>query len=153
MLLSVYENMLEERLKNVSSKSGYARNFIIGECYGIIRASMADPSIHESDSEQLWDMIAVELQKLSLSDFTENSDLRNNTHNGMKIRELCLSSINEAINEYVENNYDSEYCKGVLDGLIMYCDIYCDCPEELSEMKKRRNEKIYKKKLDKLCDI
>ena len=153
MLLSTYENMLEERLKNVSSKSGYARNFIIGECYGIIRASMADPSIHESDSEQLWDMIAVDLQKLSLSDFTENSDLRDNIHNSMKIRELCLSSINEAIDEYVENNYDSEYCKGVLDGLIMYCDIYCNCPRELSELKKRRNEKIYKKKLDKLCDI
>ena len=62
MLLSIYEDMLEERLKNVSSKSGYARNFIIGECYGIIRASMADPSIHESDSVQLWDLILLKIQ-------------------------------------------------------------------------------------------
>lgn len=153
MLLSVYESMLKERLENIGSKSGYARNFIVGECYGIVRASMADPSISISDSEYLWDIIAVELQMLSLSDFSENSDLRDNMHNSMKIRELCLSSINEAINEYVENNYDSEYCNGVLDGLIMYCDIYCDCPEELSKMKKRRNEEVYKKKLDKLCDI
>lgn len=145
MLLSVYENMLEERLKNISSKSGYARNFIIGECYGIIRASMADPSIHESDSEQLWDMIAVELQKLSLSDFTENSDLRNNMHNGVKIRELCLWAISEAIDEYVEDGHDSEYCRGLIDGLIMYCDIYCNCPEELDALKKKRNEEIYKK--------
>lgn len=145
MLLSIYENMLEERLKNVSSKSGYARNFIIGECYGIIRASMADPSIHESDSEQLWDMIAVELQKLSLSDFTENSDLRNNMYNGVKIRELCLWAISEAIDEYVEDGHDSEYCRGLIDGLIMYCDIYCNCPEELDALKKKRNEEIYKK--------
>ena len=145
MLLSIYENMLEERLKNVSSKSGYARNFIIGECYGIIRTSMADPSIHESDSEQLWDMIAVELQKLSLSDFTENSDLRNNMHNGVKIRELCLWAISEAIDEYVEDGHDSEYCRGLIDGLIMYCDIYCNCPEELDALKKKRNEEIYKK--------
>lgn len=145
MLLSIYENLLEERLKNVGSKSGYARNFIIGECYGIIRASMADPSIHESDSEQLWDMIAVELQKLSLSDFTENSDLRNNMHNGMKIRELCLAGIKESIGEYGEYENDSEYYKGVIDGLIMYCDIYCNCPEELDALKKKRNEEIYKK--------
>lgn len=145
MLLSIYENMLEERLKNVGSKSGYARNFIIGECYGIIRASMADPSIHESDSEQLWDMIAAELQKLSLSDFTENSDLRNNMYNGMKIRELCLVGIKESISEYGEYENDSEYCKGVIDGLIMYCDIYCNCPEELDALKKKRNEEIYKK--------
>lgn len=145
MLLSIYEDMLEERLKNVSSKSGYARNFIIGECYGIIRASMADPSIHESDSEQLWDMISVELQKLSLSDFTENSDLRNNMHNCMKIRELCLVGIRESINEYGEYKNDSEYCKGVIDGLIMYCDIYCNCPEELDELKKKRNKEIYKR--------
>lgn len=145
MLLSIYENMLEERLKNVSSKSGYARNFIIGECYGIIRASMADPSIHNSDSEQLWDMIAVELQKLSLSDFTENSDLRNNMHDGMKIRELCLWAISEAIDEYVEDEHDSGYCRGLIDGLIMYCDIYCNCPEELDALKKKRNEEIYKK--------
>ena len=145
MLLSVYENMLEERLKNIGSKSGYARNFIIGECYGIIRASMVDPSIHNNDSEQLWDMIAVELQKLSLSDFTENSDLCNNMRNGMKIRELCLWAISEAIDEYVENGYDSEYCRGLIDGLIMYCDIYCNCPEELDALKKKRNEEIYKK--------
>lgn len=145
MLLSVYENMLEERLKNIGSKSGHARNFIIGECYGIIRASMADPSIHESDSEQLWDMISVELQKLSLSDFTENSDLRNNMRNGMKIRELCLWAISEAIDEYVENGHDSEYCQGLIDGLIMYCDIYCNCPEELDALKKKRNKEIYKK--------
>ena len=145
MLLSVYENMLEERLKNISSKSGYARNFIIGECYGIIRASMADPSIHNSDSEQLWDMIAVELQKLSLSDFTENSDLRNNMHDTTKIRELCLWAISESIDEYMETGHDDEYCRGLIDGLIMYCDIYCDCPEELDALKKKRNEEIYKK--------
>lgn len=153
MLLSVYEGMLKERLKSVSSKSGYARNFIVGECYGVIRTAMSDPDISFDESAHLWDMIAVELQKLSLSDFSENSELRDNIHNSMKIRELCLSGVNEAISEYVENNYDSEYCKGVLDGLIMYCDIYCDCPQELSELKKRRNEEIYKKKLDKLCDI
>lgn len=153
MLLSFYEGMLRERLKNISSKSGYARNFIVGECYGIIRVAMADPDITLDESACLWDMIAVELQELSLSDFSENSELRDNMRSSMKIRELCLSGINEAINEYMENNYDSEYCKGVLDGLIMYCDIYCDCPQELSELKKRRNEEIYKKKLDKLCDI
>lgn len=145
MLLSVYENMLDERLKNVCSKSGYARNFIIGECYGIIRASMADPSISISASEQLWDMIAVELQKLSLSDFSENSDLRDNLYNGLKIRELCLSGIGESIDEYGEYDHDSEYCKGVIDGLIMYCDIYCNCPEELDALKEKRNKEIYKK--------
>lgn len=145
MLLSVYESMLDERLKNVSSKSGYARNFIVGECYGIIRASMADPSLSISDSERLWDMIAVELQKLSLSDFSENSDLRNNMHNGMKIRELCLGGIRESINEYGEHEDDSEYCKGVIDGLIMYCDIYCNCPEELERLREKRNKEIYKK--------
>lgn len=145
MLLSVYENMLDERLKNIGSKSGYARNFIIGECYGIIRASMADPSIHDSDSEQLWDMIAVELQKLSLSDFTENLDFRNNMHNAMKIRELLLWAISESIDEYMEDGSDGEYCRGLVDGLIMYCDIYCDCPEELNKLKEKRNKEIYKK--------
>lgn len=145
MLLSVYENMLEERLKNIGSKSGYARNFIVGECYGIIRASMADPGIRDSDYEQLWDMVAVELQKLSLSDFTENSDLRNNIHNAMKIRELLLWAISESIDEYAEDESDGEYCRGLIDGLIMYCDIYCNCPDELDALKKKRNEKIYKK--------
>lgn len=145
MLLSVYENMLDERLKNAGSKSGYARNFIVGECYGIIRASMADPSISISDSEQLWDMVAVELQKLSLSNFSENSDLRDNLYNGLKIRELCLGAINESINEHGEYDHDSEYCKGVIDGLIMYCDIYCNCPEELDMLKEKRNKEIYKK--------
>lgn len=145
MLLSTYENMLDERLKNIGSKSGYARNFIIGECYGIIRASMADPSISNSDSEQLWDMIAVELQKLSLSDFTENSDLHNNIHNAMKIRELILRAISESIDEYMEDGSDGEYCRGLVDGLIMYCDIYCDCPEELNKLKEKRNKEIYKK--------
>lgn len=145
MLLSVYENMLGERLKNICSKSGYARNFIIGECYGIIRASMADLSIRDSDSEQLWDIIAVELQKLSLSDFTENSDLRNNIHNAMKIRELLLWAISESIDEYIDNGSDGEYCRGLIDGLIMYCDIYCDCPEELNRLKEKRNKEIYKK--------
>ena len=145
MLLSVYENMLEERLKSISSKSGYARNFIVGECYGIVRASMVDPSIHDSDSEQLWDMIAVELQKLSLSDFTENSDLRDNMHNAIKIRELLLWAISESIDEYIEDGSDGEYCRGLIDGLIMYCDIYCNCPEELDALKKKRNEEIYKK--------
>lgn len=145
MLLSVYENMLDERLKNIGSKSGYARNFIIGECYGIIRASMADPSIHDSDSEQLWDMVAVELQKLSLSDFTENLDLRNDMHNAMKIRELLLWAISESIDECMQDGSDGEYCRGLVDGLIMYCDIYCDCPEELNKLKEKRNKEIYKK--------
>lgn len=144
MLLSVYESMLKERLENIGSKSGYARNFIVGECYGIVRTSMADPSVSISDSEYLWDMIAVELQKLSLSDFSENSELRDNMHNGMKIRELCLGGIRESINEYGEYENDSEYCKGVIDGLIMYCDIYCNCPEELDKLKEKRNKEIYK---------
>ena len=145
MLLLVYEDMLRERLKDVCSKSGYARNFIIGECYGIIRTAMDDPGISVSESEHLWDMIAVELQKLSLSDFSEDSELRDNMYNGMKIRELCLGGINESINEYGEYAHDSEYCKGVIDGLIMYCDIYCNCPEELDALKEKRNKEIYKK--------
>ena len=145
MLLSFYEGMLKERLKNVSSKSGYARNFIVGECYGIIRVATIDPDIALDESAYLWDLIAVELQKLSLSDFSENSDLRDNMHNGMKIRELCLVGIRESINEYGEYKNDSEYCKGVIDGLIMYCEIYCNCPKELEELKEKRNKEIYKK--------
>lgn len=145
MLLSFYEGMLNERLKNVSSKSGYARNFIIGECYGIIRVAMADPDITFDESAYLWDIIAAELQKLSLSDFSENSDLRDNMHKAMKIRELCLWGINEAIDEYREHEDDREYCQGLIDGLIMYCDIYCDCPEELDELKEKRNKEIYEK--------
>lgn len=145
MLLSFYEGMLKERLKNVSSKSEYARNFIVGECYGIIRIATIDPDIALDESAYLWDLIAVELQKLSLSDFSENSDLRDNMHNGMKIRELCLVGIRESINEYGEYKNDSEYCKGVIDGLIMYCEIYCNCPEELEELKEKRNKEIYKK--------
>lgn len=145
MLLSLYEGMLKERLKNVSSKSGYARNFIVGECYGVLRTAMSDPDISFDESVHLWDMIAVELQKLSLSDFSENSELRDNMHNGMKIRELCLGGIDEAINEYGEYEHDSEYCKGVIDGLIMYCDIYCNCPEELDALKEKRNKEIYKR--------
>jgi hypothetical protein len=144
MLLLVYEDMLKERLKNVCSKSGYARNFIIGECYGIIRTAMVDPGVSISESESLWDMIAVELQRLSLSDFSENSDLRDNMHNAIKIRELCLWGINEAIDEYKEHEHDSDYCQGLIDGLVMYCDIYCNCPEELDELKKKRNKEIYK---------
>lgn len=144
MLLSVYEGMLNERLKNVSSKSGYARNFIVGECYGIIRTAMSDPDVPFDESAHLWDLIAVELQKLSLSDFSENSDLRDNMHNGIKIRELCLGGIRESINEYGEYENGSEYCKGVIDGLIMYCDIYCNCPEELDKLKEKRNKEIYK---------
>lgn len=144
MLLSVYEGMLNERLKNVSSKSGYARNFIVGECYGVIRTAMSDPDISFDESAHLWDLIAVELQKLSPSDFSENSELRDNMHNGMKIRELCLGGICESINEYGEYENDSEYCKGVIDGLIMYCDIYCNCPEELDKLKEKRNKEIYK---------
>lgn len=144
MLLLVYEDMLRERLKNVCSKSGYAKNFIIGECYGIIRTAMADPGVSISESESLWDMIAVELQKLSLSDFSENSDLRNNMRNAIKMRELCLRGINEAIDEYREHEHDYEYCQGLIDGLIMYCDIYCNCPEELDGLIKRRNKEIYK---------
>lgn len=145
MLLSVYESMLKERLENTGSKSGYARNFIIGECYGIVRLAMIDSDIAFDESAYLWDMIAVELQKLSLSDFSENSDLRNNMYNGMRIRELCLGGIRESINEYGEHEDDSEYCEGVIDGLIMYCDIYCNCPEELEKLKEKRNKEIYKK--------
>lgn len=145
MLLSVYESMLKERLENIGSKSGYARNFIVGECYGIVRTSMADPSVSISDSEYLWDMIAVELQKLSLLDFSENSELRGNMNNATKIRELCLWAISESIDEYVEDRHDGEYCRGLIDGLIMYCDIYCNCPEELAELKEKRNKEIYKK--------
>lgn len=145
MLLSIYENMLKDRLENIGSKSGYARNFIVGECYGIVRLATVDPDIVLDKSAYLWDMIAVELQKLSLLDFSENSDLRDNMHNGMRIRELCLGGIRESINEYGEHENDSEYCKGVIDGLIMYCDIYCNCPEELKELKEKRNKEIYKK--------
>lgn len=145
MLLSLYEGMLKERLKNVSSKSGYARNFIVGECYGVIRTAMSDPDISFDESAHLWDMIAVELQKLSLSDFTENSDLRDNMHKAMKTRELCLCGINESIDEYGEHERDSEYCRGLIDGLIMYCDIYCNCPEELDVLKEKRNKEIYKR--------
>lgn len=144
MLLPFYKGMLNERLKNVSSKSGYARNFIVGECYGVIRIAMSDPDISFDESTDLWDMIAVELQKLSLSDFSENSDLRDNMHSAMKIRELCLRGINEAIDEYREHEDDREYCQGLIDGLIMYCDIYCDCPKELDELKEKRNKEIYK---------
>lgn len=145
MILSLYEDMLKERLKNVSSKSGYARNFIVGECYGIIRVATLDPDIAFEESAHLWDLIAAELQNLSLSDFSENSDLRDDMHNGLKIRELCLGGINESINEYEEYENDSEYCKGVIDGLIMYCDIYSNCPEELNALKEKRNKEIYKK--------
>lgn len=145
MLLSVYEGMLKERLKNVCSKSGYARNFIIGECYGIIRLAMVDPGVTFDDSTYLWDLIAIELQKLSLSDFTENSELRDNIRSAAKIRELCLWAIDESIDEYTEYDDDSDYCRGLIDGLIMYCDIYCDCPEELNRLKEKRNKEIYKK--------
>lgn len=145
MLLSIYEGMLKERLKNVSSKSGYAGNFIVGECYGVIRTAMSDPDISFDESAHLWDMIAVELQKLSLSDFSENSELRDNMHKAMKTRELCLWGINESIDEYEEHERDSEYCQGLIDGLIMYCDIYCNCPEELDALKEKRNKEIYKK--------
>lgn len=145
MLLSLYEGMLKERLKNVSSKSGYARNFIVGECYGVIRTAMSDPDISFDESAHLWDMIAVELQKLSLSDFSENSELRDNMHKAMKTRELCLCGINESIDEYGEHERDSEYCRGLIDGLIMYCDIYCNCPEELDALKEKRNKEIYKR--------
>lgn len=145
MLLSVYEGMLKERLKNVCSKSGYARNFIIGECYGVIRLAMVDPDVSFDESTYLWDLISVELQKLSLSDFTENSELCDNVRSALRIRELCMWAINESIDEYAEYEDDSEYCRGLIDGLIMYCDIYCDCPKELEELKEKRNKEIYKK--------
>lgn len=144
MLLSTYENMLKERLKNTSSKSGYARNFIVGECYGVIRTAMSDPDISFDECAYLWDLIAVELQKLSLSDFSKDSELRDNMHTNMKIRELCMSGIDESIDQYKEHEHDCEYCRGVIDGLIMYCDIYCNCPEELDELKEKRNKEIYK---------
>lgn len=145
MLLSVYEGMLKERLENVGSKSGYARNFIIGECYGIIRIAMIDPDVAFDESTYLWDLIAIELQKLSLSDFSENSEFRDNIRSAVKIRELCLWAIDESIDEYTEHNDDREYRRGLIDGLIMYCDIYCDCPEELNRLKEKRNKEIYKK--------
>lgn len=145
MLLSVYEKMLKERLKNIGSKSGYARNFIVGECYGIIRLAMIDPDVAFDESTYLWDLIAIELQKLSLSDFSENSEFHDNIRSASKIRELCLCAIDESIDEYTEHDNDSEYCRGLVDGLIMYCDIYCDCPEELNKLKEKRNKEIYKK--------
>ena len=145
MLLSVYESMLKERLENIGSKSGYARNFIIGECYGVIRLAMIDPDIAFDESTYLWDLIAVELQKLSLSDFSENSELCDNIRSASRVRELCLWAINESIDEYTEHGDDREYCRGLIDGLIMYCDIYCDCPEELNELKEKRNKEIYKR--------
>lgn len=148
MLLSVYEGMLKERLENVCSKSGYARNFIIGECYGVIRLAMIDPDVTFDESTYLWDLIAIELQKLSLSDFTENSELSDNIRSAAKIRELCLWAVNESIDEYTEHSHDSDYCRGLIDGLIMYCDIYCDCPEELNKLKERETKKFIER-LDK----
>ena len=145
MLLSVYEEMLKERLKNVGQKSGYARIFMVGECYGIIRLAMIDPDVAFDESTYLWDLIAIELQKLSLSDFTENSELRDNVRSAAKIKELCLWAINESIDEYTEYSHDGDYCRGLIDGLIMYCDIYCDCPKELDELKEKKKKKNHKK--------
>lgn len=145
MLFSVYESMLSERLQNVESKTSYTRNFIVGECYGIIRTAMVDSDVSFDESTALWDMLAVQLQKLSKDDFTENSELRDDMRDNMKMYELCLSAADDSLSEYVQNGHNREYCQGVIDGLIMYCDIYCDCPPELKKIREKRNKILYSK--------
>lgn len=145
MLFSVYESMLSDRLQNVESKTRYTRNFIVGECYGIIRTAMADHDISFDESAVLWDMLAIQLQKLSKDDFTENSELCDNMRDNMKMYELCLSAVDDSLIEYAQIGHDREYCQGIIDGLIMYCDIYCNCSPELEKIKKKRNKILYSK--------
>lgn len=145
MLFSTYESMLSERLQNVESKTSYARNFIVGECYGIIRTAMIDHDISFDESTVLWDMLAIQLQKLSKDDFTKILEYRDNMRDNMRIYELCISAADDSLAEYAQDGHNNEYCKGVIDGLIMYCDIYCNCPPELEKIKKKRNKILYNK--------
>lgn len=145
MLFSTYESMLLERLQNVDNKTSHTRNFIVGECYGIIRTAMADNNISFDESAILWDMLAIQLQRLSKDDFTENSELHDNMRNNVRMYELCLSAVDDSLTEYAQNGHNREYCQGVIDGLIMYCDIYCDCVPELEKIKKKRNKILYSK--------
>lgn len=145
MLFSTYESMLSERLQNVESKTSYARNFIVGECYGIIRTAMIDHDISFDESTALWDMLAIQLQKLSKDDFTKILEYRDNMRDNMRIYELCISAADDSLAEYAQDGHNNEYCKGVIDGLIMYCDIYCNCPPELEKIKKKRNKILYNK--------
>lgn len=145
MLSSTYESMLSERLQNVDSKTSYTRNFIVGECYGIIRTAMSDNDLSFDECAALWDMLAIQLQKLSKDDFTGNSELRDNMRDNMRMYELCFSAVDDSLTEYVQDGHDREYCRGVIDGLIMYCDIYCNCPPELEKIKEKRNKILYSK--------
>ena len=145
MLFPVYETMLSERLQNVDGKTSYARNFIVGECYGIIRTAMADNDLSFNEYATLWDMLAIQLQKLSKDDFTGNSELRDNMRDNMRIYELCLSAVDDSLTEYAQDGHNQKYCQGVIDGLIMYCDIYCNCPSELEKIKEKRNKILYNK--------
>lgn len=145
MLFSFYEFMLSERLQNVESKTSHTRNFIVGECFGIVRTAMADHGVSFDECTVLWDMLAIQLQKLSKDDFAENSELRNNMHDNMRMYELCLSAVDDSLAEYAQNGHNREYCQGVIDGLIMYCDIYYKCPPELEKIKKKRNKILYGK--------
>ena len=145
MLFSIYESMLSERLQNVESKTSHTRNFIVGECYGIIRMAMADSNISFDESTILWDMLAIQLQKLSKDDFTENLELRDNMRDNMRMYELCLSAVDDSLMEYAQDGHNQKYCQGVIDGLIMYCDIYCSCSPELEKIKEKRNKILYSK--------
>ena len=145
MLFSTYESMLSERLQNVDSKTSHTRNFIIGECFGVIRTAMADHDVSFNKCTVLWDMLAVQLQKLSKDDFTENLELRDNMRDNIRMYELCLSAVDDSLIEYAQDGHNREYCKGVIDGLIMYCDVYCNCPPELEKIKKKRNKILYNK--------
>lgn len=144
MLYSNYEALLNERLNNVDSKSRASRNFIVGECIGVVRASMIDPDVSIDEAAFLWDLLAIQLQKLSLSDMAENSELHDNMNNYTKMYELCLSAVDGVLCEYALDEHRTEYEKGVIDGLILYCDIYCNCPDELVELKRKRNRIVYK---------
>lgn len=145
MLFSTYESMLLERLQNVDNKTSRTRNFIVGECYGIIRTAMADSSISLDESAILWDALAIQLQKLSKDDFTENSELRDNMRDNIRMYELCLSAVDDSLTEYAQDGHDQKYCQGVIDGLIMYCDICCSCAPELEKIKEKRNKILYGK--------
>ena len=144
-LFSIYESMLSERLQNIDSKTSHTRNFIGGECYGIIRTAMADNDISFDKYATLWDMLAIQLQKLSKDDFTENLELRDNMRDNMRMYELCLSAVDDSLAEYAQDGHNSKYCQGVIDGLIMYCDIYCNCPSELEKIKEKRSKILYGK--------
>lgn len=144
MQFNTYDSMLSERLHNIDSRSAYSRNFIVGECYGIIRLAMQDPDISFDESAVLWDSIACALQCLSKDDFSKSSELRDNSLNFAKTYELCLSAVDDALIEYALNECRGEYEKGVIDGLVMYCDIYTNCPDELKKLKEKKYKIIYK---------